>query len=254
LTVLVAGFYELYVSGTSTMFSKIKLENATLGYLTETVIQGLSLEISKGDLIGVFGPNGAGKTTLLCGINGLAVQSGGQVFIDDMELTRWSGVGIRKRIGYVPQHFEVDPGVPVLAREVVLMGRYGRMGVLRFPGRGERKLLEELIDLFEIGHIIHKPFGQLSGGEKKKVLIARALAKEPEIMLLDEIFAWLDQKMETKLIEIIKEIHREKDLTTLIVSHNFKMIERVCKSVIWMEKGEVKFAGDKEEFFRRVGT
>ncbi len=234
------------------MKPEIELKNVTVGYLTETVIRELSLTIGKGGLVGIFGPNGAGKTTLLCAVNGLAVQTGGSVFIRGRELNRYSGIKLRKSIGFVPQHFDIDPRLPISAREVILMGRYGKMGLFRFAGRTERKLLEGLSEMFGISHVIHKPFGQLSGGEKKRVLIARALIKEPSIMLLDEIFAWLDKEMGEKLLGIIKRIHHDWQLTTLIVSHDLKMIENVCGTVIWIQKGEVIFNGKKSEFLERV--
>ncbi len=234
------------------MKPEVELKNVTVGYLTETVIRNLYLAIMKGDLVGIFGPNGAGKTTLLCAVNGLAVQTGGSVLIRGKELTKLSGIKLRKSIGFVPQHFDIDPRLPISAREVVLMGRYGKMGLFRFAGRTECRLIEELSTMLGISHVIHKPFGQLSGGEKKRVLIARALIKEPTIMLLDEIFAWLDKEMQEKLLGIIKRIHHDWRLTTLIVSHDLKMIENICETVIWMQKGEVVFNGRKSEFLEAV--
>ncbi len=231
----------------------IELRGVTVGYLTETVIRELSLSIGAGELTGIFGPNGAGKTTLLCAVNGLAVMRGGSVFVGGRRLTLRSGCTIRKLVGFVPQHFDIDPGLPISAREVVMMGRCGKLGLLRFPGRRERRLLEELTELLGIGHVIHKPFGQLSGGEKKRVLIARALMKEPRLLLLDEIFAWLDRDMETRLMRMIKEIHYERGLTTLMVSHDLKTIDEMCTRVVWMEAGEVIFDGGKDEFIRKAG-
>ncbi len=210
------------------MKPSIELQNVTVGYLTETVIRNLSIGFHRGELTGVFGPNGAGKTTLLCAVNGLAVKTGGDVRINGRPLTLRTGIALRRLIGYVPQHFEIDPRLPVSAREVILMGRYGKLGLLRFPGRRERELLDELTAMFAIEHILSRPFGQLSGGEKKRVLIARALIKEPEVMLLDEIFAWLDREMEEKLIHIIARIHRQRRLTTLMVSHDVKTIAAIC--------------------------
>ncbi len=234
------------------MNPKIAMKNVDVGYLTETVIRGLSLDIYRGEFVGIYGPNGAGKTTLLCAANGLAVQRSGEVFIDGRLLTWRSGVGLRKAMGFVPQHFEVDPRLPISARDVVLMGRYGRLGLLRFPGRRERDLLCKLSELLGIGHVIGKPFGQLSGGEMKRVLIARALMKEPDTLLLDEIFAWLDREMVERLMDIIGDIHHGRGLTTLMVSHDVSTIERLCDRVIWMEKGNVIFDGVKDEFLHRV--
>jgi ABC-type Mn2+/Zn2+ transport system ATPase subunit len=231
---------------------KIRLINVSVGYLTETIIRNLSLDIAKGELIGIFGPNGAGKTTLLCAINGLARIPEGKVLIDDIEFSPLNENSFRRHIGYVPQHFEIDPKLPVIAEEVIMMGRYGKIGLFRFSGDKDRKLLETLSGILEIEHILKKPFGQLSGGEQKKVLIARALIKEPEIMLLDEMFAWLDWKMVEKFTGVIKDIHKKNELTTLIVSHDIKIIERICLRVIWMDEGRIVFDGNREEFSKRI--
>ena len=231
---------------------KIRLDNIYVGYLTETIIKGLSLEIGEGEFIGVFGHNGAGKTTLLCAINGLASIRKGKVFINNIEFNIFNENSLRRTIGYVPQHFDVDPKLPVLAKEVVLMGSYGKTGLFHFPGEEEEKLLEEITSLLEIEHILKKPFGQLSGGERKRILIARALMKEPEILLLDEVFAWLDLKMTDKVANIIGDIHKKGGITTLIVSHEIETIKKLCERVIWMDEGNIIFDGKKDEFIKEL--
>jgi len=231
---------------------KIRLIDVSVGYMTETIIKNLSLDIYKGELAGVFGPNGAGKTTLLCAINKLAKIPAGKVLIDNTEFTGFNENSIRRKIGYVPQHFDVDPKLPVTAGEVIMMGRYGKIGLLHFPGKEEAAFSEKLADMLDIYRIVKKPFGQLSGGERKKVLIARALMQEPEIMLLDEMFAWLDRDMVTRFTKVIKEIHESRNLTTLIVSHDTHIIKKLCSRIIWMEEGKIIFDGEKDEFFRRL--
>lgn len=231
--------------------TKIRLDNVSVGYLTETVIKGLTLKIEDGEFVGISGPNGAGKTTLICAINGLARITKGKVYINNTAFNIFNENKFRRIIGYVPQHFNIDPKIPVLAEEVVFMGCYGKTGILKFPGKKERYLLEELSELLEIKHLLKKPFGQLSGGEKKRVLIARALMKEPEIMLLDEIFAWLDVKMGEKVITILRDIHKKRNLTTLMVSHDIETIKILCSRVILMENGKIVFDGKKEEFLKK---
>jgi len=231
---------------------KIRLDNVSVGYLTETVIKELSLEIGEGEFTGVFGHNGAGKTTLLCAINGLASIRKGKVFINNIEFNIFNENSLRRAIGYVPQYFDIDPKLPVLAKEVVLMGSYGKTGLFHFPGEKEEKLLEEITSLLEIEHILKKPFGQLSGGERKRILIARALMKKPEILLLDESFAWLDLKMTDKVANIIGDIHKKGGITTLIVSHEIETIKKLCERVIWMDEGKIIFDGKKDEFIKEL--
>jgi ABC-type Mn2+/Zn2+ transport system ATPase subunit len=230
---------------------KIKLDNISVGYQIETVIEDLSIEIEEGQFTGIFGHNGAGKTTLLCAINGLARIKKGRVFINDIEFNIFTQNLLRRIIGYVPQTIDIDPKLPVLAEEVILMGRYGKLGLFHFPGEKEKKLLNEISSLLEIEHILKKPFGKLSGGERKRILIARALLKEPEILLLDEIFAYLDFRMTDKISREIKEIHKNKGVTILLVSHDLEIIKKMCERVIWMEEGKIIFDGKKEEFIKK---
>lgn len=236
------------------MALEIKLHNLSVGYLSETIINNLSLNIGCGEFVGIFGPNGAGKTTLLCAVNGLAGSIKGKVFVGSREMNIKNGNALRRRIGYVPQNFEIDPRLPVLAREVAMMGVYGKTGLFRFPGKREKALLAELTELLGIGSIAGKPFGCLSGGEKKRVLIARALMQEPEIMLFDEIFAWLDREAVKKFTEIISCLHEKKDMTTLLVSHDMHIIKTLCYRIVWMEKGRIVFDGSRDKFIKRIKT
>ncbi len=234
------------------MKTKIRLIDVSVGYMTETVIKNLSLDIQEGELTGIFGPNGAGKTTLLCAVNKLAEVSKGKVLIDNIEFTPFNENSLRRKIGYVPQHFNVDPKLPVISEEVVLMGRCGKIGLFHFAGAREKQLMADIADMLGMHHLLKKPFGQLSGGERKKILIARALIQEPEIMLLDEIFAWLDIDMIAAFTEIIKQTHLKNHMTTLIVSHDVNIIKQLCERVIWMEKGKIIFNGSRESFFKRL--
>lgn len=232
---------------------KIKLINATIGYLNQTVIKNLSLTIEEGKIVGIFGPNGAGKTTFICGINGLARIIKGSVFINDIPLNSFTAPILRRNIGYVPQMIELDPKLPFLAEDVIFMGIYGKKGILKRMNKIDLEKYEEIVNFLEIKEILKKPFGLLSGGEIRKVLIASALIKEPEILLLDETFTFLDKKSSEKLKEKIKDIHRKRNITILIVSHEFYILEKLCHKIIWMENGNVIFY-DKIEKLKNNGN
>lgn len=231
---------------------KIKFLNATIGYLTQTIIRDLNLSIEKGEIVGIFGPNGAGKTTLICGINGLARIIKGSVFIDGIILNFFTGTHLRKKIGYVPQIIDISFNLPISAEDVILMGLYGKKGLFKKIDRNDRCKMDEIVEFFEIKEIIKKPFGLLSGGEMRKVLIGSALIKEPEILLLDEVFTFLDIKSAEKLKGKIKEIHERKNLTIIIVSHELMILKDLCEKIIWMENGKILFYGEKEEFFEKL--
>ncbi|HNS32938.1 MAG TPA: ATP-binding cassette domain-containing protein [bacterium] len=234
------------------MKRKISFENVSVGYMSETVIKDLSLDIAEGDIVGIFGPNGAGKTTLLCAVNGLARVLSGNVYIEGRKVNKLNGNVLRKNIGYVPQHFEIDSKLPVISEEVILMGSYGRLGLLRYPNNREKLLLDEFVGMLDMSNIIKKPFGQLSGGEKKRVLIARALMQAPSVMLFDEIFAWLDRDMVKSFTDVIIKLHKSNNLTTLIVSHDMHIIRKICPRVIWMEKGKIIMDAGRDEFLKKI--
>ncbi len=234
------------------MEKSIELIDVSVGYLSERILTDFYFSAKKGEIVGIFGPNGSGKTTLLCAINGLARIWKGKIFINGIPFTPFTANSLRKKVGYVPQVFEVDTKVPVLTEEVILMGGYGRIGIFHFPSKNDLSFLNRLSELFEISHLLKKPFGHLSGGEQKRVLIARALFQNPEILLLDEIFSYLDWKIKDKVADIIQNIHHEKFLTTLIVSHDLKIIERICNRVLYLDNGKVIFDGSKEEFFKKL--
>ena len=225
----------------------LKIENISAGYLSETILRNFSLSVKKGEIVGIFGPNGAGKTTLLCSVNGLARVTKGSVRVDGVQFSRRAASAIRKKIGYAPQHFEIDPRTPASARDVVMMGVYGMKGILSPPGKEEKKHLEELAEPLEITALLNKPFGRLSGGEKQKTLIARALIQKPEILLLDEIFAWIDSSTQKHILGLLKRLHREKNLTTMLVSHNPGAVRSILTRIVYLEKSKIVFDGKPEE-------
>ncbi len=226
----------------------IEIKNISAGYLSETILSDFSFSAKKGELTGIFGPNGAGKTTLLCAINGLARVTAGTVAVGGVEFNRANASAIRKKIGYVPQYFEIDSRVPVSAGEVIMMGTYGRKGILRPPGPAEKDYLEILSKKLGIEGLLHKPFGRLSGGEKQKTLIARALIQEPEILLLDEIFAWVDARMQEEILDLIKELHDEKNLTILIVAHNTFFVKKILTRIVYLERAGIVSDGPAGDF------
>jgi zinc/manganese transport system ATP-binding protein len=186
----------------------------------------------------VVGPNASGKTTLLETINGLLVPFRGSIHIFSLDV-RTRGRKIRADIGYVPQDFMVEPGEPYLALDVVMMGRYGKIGFLNKPDEGDRKKALEVMKLLEIDDLSLRPMGKLSGGQQQKVMIARALAKEPKVILLDEPFSNLDPESKIKIPELINRLHHERMLTTIIVTHETHRLIETCKRVVVVNDGRI---------------
>jgi len=225
----------------------IELKNITVSYRENVALQGVSLTVKEGELVAVVGPNGAGKTTLLTAINGLGRLVSGAVRIFGEELNGRNLTRIRKTIGYVPQNLNIDPRMPISVREVVMIGRYGRAGPLRKTNDRDRRVVDEIMDLVGIAPLASRPIGHLSGGELQKVQIARALAQEPRILLLDEPTSNLDLNARRSIVELIEEIHRQGKLTILVVMHELSHLPKGCQRIILMKNAEIVFSGDVQE-------
>jgi ABC-type Mn2+/Zn2+ transport system ATPase subunit len=189
----------------------VSFRGATLGYGRRSILQGVSLDICEGDFLGVVGPNGSGKSTLVKSMLGLLRPLEG-------ELTLSSG-NDRPRFGYVPQRDTVDPIFPLQVREIVAMGRYGRVGLIRRLSRTDWEVVERSLERVGIADLARRGYGELSGGQRQRTLIARALAAEPEMLVLDEPTNGMDLSSEHALLELIRDLHDRSGLTVLLVTH-----------------------------------
>jgi ABC-type Mn2+/Zn2+ transport system ATPase subunit len=217
----------------------IDLENATVVYRNSYALRGVSLKVGAGEFVGIIGPNGAGKTTLLTVINGLTRLTGGECRVLGRDLSSGDGRSLRKAVGYVAQLESVDRRMPMTVRDVAALGRYGRLGFLRRPGPGDSAVVDEMLGLVGMRALADRPIGQLSGGEQQRVAIARCLAQEPQLFLLDEPTASLDWKAQSEILELVKRIHRERRVTTLFVTHDIDALPHTCDRVVLMKKGLV---------------
>lgn len=220
--------------------SIIRLENVSTTYEGERrpAIKGVNLTLSENELLYVVGPNAAGKTTLLETINGLLPSSRGHVLVFGLDVRR-HGRETRCEIGYVPQDFMVDPGEPYTALDIVMMGRFGKIGILHRPDKKDFEKTVEAMKLLGIDELANRPMGKLSGGQQQKVMIARALVKDPKILLLDEPFSNLDPDSRERIPELIAQIHEEKGVTTIIVTHDVSGILKQCRRVVVMNDGRI---------------
>jgi len=228
--------------------SIIRLENVSTTYEGERrpAVKKVNLNLSENELLYVVGPNAAGKTTLLETINGLLPPSKGHVLVFGLDVRR-RGKEVRREIGYVPQDFMVDPGEPYTALDIVMMGRYGKIGVLHRPDKKDFEKAMEVMKLLGIDELDDRPIGKLSGGQQQKVMIARALSKDPKILLLDEPFSNLDPDSRERIPELMAQIHEEKGVTTIIVTHDVSRILKQCRRVVVMNDGRIVADESPEE-------
>ena len=225
----------------------ISIKNAVVSYREDVALRGVSLEVKAGEFVGIIGPNGAGKTTLLTVVNGLGRLLSGKVRVLGHYLTAGNGHSLRKKVGYVPQVQDIDPRMPMSVREVVMIGRYGLLGLFRRPGKHDWEIVDEVLELVGMTHLARRPIGHLSGGEQQRVSIARCLAQEPELFLLDEPTASLDWKAQSEILELVKRIHDSRRLTTLFVTHDLDALPHTCDRVVLMKDGLIMADGTPDQ-------
>ena len=175
----------------------IQIHDMTIAYHKKPVLWDVDLNVPEGQLVGIIGPNGAGKSTMIKAIMDLVPKASGWVKIYGEDYGE-----MRKIIGYVPQRESVDWDFPISALDVVLMGRYGHVGWMRRPGREDRRLAQDARDNVGMGDYARRQISQLSGGQQQRVFLARALAQDARIYMMDEPFAGVDAATERAIIEI----------------------------------------------------
>ena len=207
------------------------------------LLDGISLSVSRNEFVGIIGPNGAGQTTLLNVIAGFERFEGTLRLFGQRETwTRSRETQIR--VGYVPQQFQIDPAFPIFALEAVMTGAIGRLGLFRSPGSREREKAMRLMEMMRVAHLVNRPLGQLSGGERQKVSLARAILQEPDILLMDEPTANLDIAVQKEVLNLIDEIHKKETLTLLFVTHDFNMLPASMQRAVLLNQGKNVFDGD----------
>jgi ABC-type Mn2+/Zn2+ transport system ATPase subunit len=221
----------------------IELEKVTVRTAKGLPLTTISLRVERNEFLGIIGPNGAGKTTLLNVIAGFERFEGVLRLFGRRESWRRSRE-TRLRIGYVPQLFPVDPAFPIRAAEAVLTGAIGRLGPFRSPGKPEREKAAALMEMMRVDHLAERPLGQLSGGERQKVSLARAILQEPDILLMDEPTAGLDIAVQREVLALINGIHRREAMTFLYVTHDFTMVPAAMRRVVLLDQGRTVFDGD----------
>jgi len=210
----------------------IQFDHASFGFSGVTALKDISLSIDSGEFIGVIGPNGSGKTTLCRAVLGLMAPIEGHLHIFDCACEELR-CHHRAKIGYLPQKGVVDRNFPVTVLETVMMGRYGALGLFRRPGAKDREIAMNALAQVSMDEHKNTALGCLSGGQQQRVFIARALAQQPKVLLLDEPTTGLDITMQHNVIELVQHLNAELHLTVLLITHDINMIRsRVDRLVL----------------------
>jgi manganese/zinc/iron transport system ATP- binding protein len=194
----------------------VEFHDVTVAYGRRPVLWNVDFTVAAPGLFGIIGPNGAGKSTLLKAALGLVPLAGGSVLFFGQPLD-----AVRRRVGYVPQRETVDWDFPVSAMDVVLMGTYARLGWLRRPGPAERRLAHDCLDRVGLGDLAGRQIGRLSGGQQQRVFLARALAQQADIYLLDEPMSGVDARSQQQIFSVLAGLRDEGKLV-IVVHHDLR--------------------------------
>ncbi|MCY8118892.1 manganese ABC transporter ATP-binding protein MntB [Bacillus spizizenii] len=220
----------------------VELDNVTVAYHKKPVLQEISLQVPEGKLIGIIGPNGAGKSTLIKTILGLVPRASGDISIYGKDYKDQ-----RTRIGYVPQRGSVDWDFPTNALDVVLMGRYGRIGLLKRPKKAEVDMAKAALEKVGMLDYAKRQISQLSGGQQQRVFLARALCQDADIYFMDEPFAGVDAATERAIMTLLAEL-KEKGKTVLVVHHDLQTAEDYFDWILLLHLRKIAF-GPAENVF-----
>lgn len=228
---------------------QLALQNVTASYepgrVDDTELQDVDLALHSGELICVLGANGAGKSTLLRVASGLMPASRGEVRLMGTDVASLSRADIARSLAVVEQQQELALGFTV--REVVAMGRAPHLGSWMRLGAGDEAIVESALQRCDLGALASRPAHALSGGEQKRVGIARALAQEPRVMLLDEPGAFLDIRHQLDLYELLATEVKERQLACLVVMHDLNVAAQFADRIVLMKKGRIVASGSIEQ-------
>jgi ABC-type Mn2+/Zn2+ transport system ATPase subunit len=220
----------------------LEIRDLTAGYGGEPTLRDVSLALPPGSITGVVGPNGSGKSTLLKAILSLTPEVTGTILVGGVAVD-----GARESIAYVPQREVVDWGFPITAGDVVMMGRYPRIGAVRRPGAVDRRHVADALGRVGMVSLADRQIGALSGGQQQRVFLARALVQESSVLLLDEPMTGVDQATERAINNLLREL-RDGGATIVITTHDLESAAEQCDLLAFVNHRLVAFGTPSETF------
>lgn len=224
---------------------KLEIRNAVCGYGKNMVVKKASLEINSGETLCVLGPNGVGKTTFLKAILGLLKLSQGEIIINGKDISAYSKMELAKIIGYVPQSHV--PPFPYTVYDVVLMGRNAHIGLFSSPTKKDMQIADDILNTLDIYHLKDRVYTQISGGERQLVLIARALAQECQLLVMDEPTSNLDFGNSIKVLSYINNLVSKRGIALIMITHSPDQAFLCATKVAVMKDGSIINIGKPED-------
>jgi len=219
----------------------LRLDNVSLGYGKQAVLRNVSLEAKPGEMLGIIGPNGSGKSTLIRGITRLIQPSTGKIFLDGSDVAHINRQKLAQLMAVVPQ----SPALPepFTALEVVLMGRTPHLGLLRYEGKKDLAIVKGVMEATQTLAFAERRVGELSGGERQRLTIARALAQEPKIILMDEPTANLDINFQIETLGLARQLCRQHKLIVVVTLHDLNLASQYCDRLVLLSDGRIYCQG-----------
>ncbi|MFC1870461.1 heme ABC transporter ATP-binding protein [Chloroflexota bacterium] len=223
----------------------LRLEQVSLGYGKRVVLSDINLEAKPGEMLGIIGPNGSGKSTLIRGMTHLISPSSGQIFVDGQNIHNMSRSDLARLVAVVPQN-AVLPEL-FTGFEVVLMGRTPHLGLFRYEGEKDLAIVRRAMEVTQTTAFADRRIGELSGGERQRLTIARALAQEPKIILLDEPTAHLDINYQIETLSLVRRLCLEQMLAVVTALHDLNLAAQYCDRLVMLSKGQIYCHGTPRE-------
>jgi len=228
----------------------ISLRSASFGYADRAVVSGATLDIHAGEVVAILGPNGSGKSTLVKGLLGLNDRLGGQVALFSTPIDRFRD---HYRLGYVPQHHTLSASVRATATEVVAIGRLPHQGWLGRPNHEDRRIIAESLAVVGLDDRADVDVSTLSGGQQRRVLIARALAAQPDVLIMDEPTAGVDLASQEILSQVLARL-AGRGATMLIVTHELQAVRGVLTRIVELQGGRITLDATPADYARSQGA
>ena len=223
----------------------LTLRNAGFRYGSSWAVRGVDLDVFPGEMLGMLGPNGSGKTTLLKLLDGMLVPHEGEVLVHGKSMMTLKRGDVAKVVAMVAQENFFRFSFSVL--EVVLMGRFPHLGRLQFEKDKDLRIAVNALRATHSLELSERSIHELSGGEKQRVLLARALAQEPGVILLDEPTSFLDLKYKKEIFDLIAGLTQEKGLAVVVVSHDIDLVSQYCHRIVMLKQGSLHLAGTPDQ-------
>jgi zinc transport system ATP-binding protein len=228
----------------------VSMRSASFGYADRVVVSGVTLDIHAGEVVAILGPNGSGKSTLVKGLLGLNDHLGGDVALFQTPIDRFRD---HSRLGYVPQRHTLSASVRATATEIVAIGRLPHQGWLGRPNHEDHRIIAESLAVVGLDDRADVDVSTLSGGQQRRVLIARALAAHPDVLIMDEPTAGVDLASQEVLSQVLARL-AGRGATMLIVTHELQAVEGVLTRIIQLKGGQVTFDGTPADYARSQGA